>query len=262
MERLFSPCTRLHDILESVGRLEWFQGHSEGLQELNLDVSTEELLSAERAFTYADLYAMLGNADTVAWLTPHAAVAREDGGAMYSWGWLDESCSFLFIVDGKEINAFARSPEHSLEICDVVLRLLAASVVHSVDLRKFCTPGAVINAPALVYLMEQCRSLKVLKLDRLALDEDHCLVLGAYSRPDLEIELIQCKLTSAGTSALAEILGRNQGPTRLELCNVNNFVVTDGLRGNTRLKSLIPFFAANHSVGNREALAIADALRD
>jgi hypothetical protein len=29
------------------------------LQELDLDVSTEELLSAERAFTYADLYAML-----------------------------------------------------------------------------------------------------------------------------------------------------------------------------------------------------------
>jgi hypothetical protein len=51
MERLFSPCTRLRDTLE----LEEF------FEELNLDVSTEELLSAERAFTYADLYAMLGN---------------------------------------------------------------------------------------------------------------------------------------------------------------------------------------------------------
>jgi hypothetical protein len=63
-------------MLESQGRLEGFRGDPELLQEVNLDVSTEELLSAERAFTYADLYAMLGKRDTIAWLTPHAAVAR------------------------------------------------------------------------------------------------------------------------------------------------------------------------------------------
>jgi hypothetical protein len=62
MERQFSPCTRLYDILENQGRLERFRDHHPvGLQELNLDVSIEVLLSAERAFTYADLYAMLGN---------------------------------------------------------------------------------------------------------------------------------------------------------------------------------------------------------
>jgi hypothetical protein len=70
MERLFSPCTRLHDILESQGHLQPL----ENANELNLDVSTEELLDAERAFTYADLYAMLGNRDVVAWLTPNAAL--------------------------------------------------------------------------------------------------------------------------------------------------------------------------------------------
>jgi hypothetical protein len=76
MERLFSPCTRLRDILESQGHL----GPPETLQELNLDVSTAELLSAESAFTYADfLYAMLGNRNMMAWLTPHAAVVRADG---------------------------------------------------------------------------------------------------------------------------------------------------------------------------------------
>jgi hypothetical protein len=74
MERLFSPCTRYRDILE----LEGVRHHHEGFRELNLDVSTQEFLSAERAFTYADLYAMLGNGETVAWLTPHAAVAHEN----------------------------------------------------------------------------------------------------------------------------------------------------------------------------------------
>jgi hypothetical protein len=38
---------------------------------LNLDVSTDEVLSAETAFTYADSYAMLANENAVVWLTPH-----------------------------------------------------------------------------------------------------------------------------------------------------------------------------------------------
>jgi hypothetical protein len=80
MDHLFSPCTRLHDILESQFSVEVLRyNRAERLQELNLNVSTEELLSAERAFTYADLYAMLGNQNTFAWLTPHAAVVPVDG---------------------------------------------------------------------------------------------------------------------------------------------------------------------------------------
>jgi hypothetical protein len=86
MEHLFSPCTRLSDLLESRGR----EGHREWLQELNLDVSTEDLISARRAFTYADLHALLENEDTVAWLTPHTAVAREDGKGLNYWEELDE----------------------------------------------------------------------------------------------------------------------------------------------------------------------------
>jgi hypothetical protein len=82
MERLFSPCTRLRDSLESQGpRLEEVSRQDyEPLQELNLNVSTEAFLSAERAFTYApDLYALVGNRKTVAWLTPYAAVVCVDG---------------------------------------------------------------------------------------------------------------------------------------------------------------------------------------
>jgi hypothetical protein len=41
------------------------------LSELNLNVSTEELL-AERAFTYADLYAVLEVNMRFLWLTPQA----------------------------------------------------------------------------------------------------------------------------------------------------------------------------------------------
>jgi hypothetical protein len=261
MERLFSPCTRLLDILES---LPFTEGIRDPLidcsQELNLDVATEELLSAERAFTYADVYAMLGNR-RLAWLTPHASVVRANGGEVWS-SVLQGRCIFRLNVDGKELNAFARAPEHLLEICDVILRLLAASVVHSILLQKWNSGGDTmfINATSLAYLMEQCQSLKALTLQELDLDENHCRVFGAYSRPGLEIELVSCQLTRAGTSALAQILGRNQGPTKLILCDINYSVLANGLLGNSRLKSL--HFSNRPGNDNQELLAIAGALKE
>jgi hypothetical protein len=285
MERLFSPCTRYRDMLESQGRLELFRGHTEQLNELNLEVSTEELLSAERAFAYADLLAMSGNQSTVLWLTPHAAVARLATERRhhfwfqlrhYYWLELNRPYRFIFSADGKGIVALARSPEHLLEICDVVLRLLARSVVSSVKLHSWNDRVAWITAPNLASLMEQCPSLKVLSLQDLRMDENHCRVLGAFSRKDLEINLKSCILTRAGANALVEVLGRNQGPTEINHCNIDCFVLLNGLRGNSRLKSLAPrlfddrgrdyqerlVLASSCSDGvNRQALAIAGMLK-
>jgi hypothetical protein len=115
-----------------------------------------------------------------------------------------------------------------LEICDVVLRFLAMSVVHSVQSNHWSIHAALINAPNLAYLMEQCQSLKLLSLEKIDLDEDHIRVVGTYSRPGLEIVLDDCTITSARTSALAEVLGRNQGPTKLyftPFCSIDNFVL-------------------------------------
>jgi hypothetical protein len=100
------------------------------------------------------------------------------------------------------------SHEHLLEICDVLLRLLAASVVHSVILRKRSSRDGYlsINAPTLAYLMEKCQTLNFLSLQDLALDENHCRLLGAYSRPGLEIKLTGCAITGSGARALAEVL--------------------------------------------------------
>jgi hypothetical protein len=108
----------------------------------------------------------------------------------------------------------------------------------------------------------RCQSLKFLSLQDLEIDENHCRVLGDYSRPDLEIVLQRCKITNAGSKALAEVLGRNQGPTKLDNCKIDNFVLADGLRGNSRLKSLRPRFSSSPGDVNREVLAIADTLRE
>jgi hypothetical protein len=264
MDHLFSPCTRLHDLVESQGRLEEVrQSHPEPLQEVNLNEPTEELLSTERGFTYTDLHSMLGKGDTVAWLTPHAGIARKYGKAMRFLKKLDASYRFCFTVDGKDIVAFARSSEHLSEICDVVLRLLAVSVVHSVEIETWgCPDDALIGAPTLAYLMEQCQSLRVLTLQSLKMDENHCRVLGAYARRDLEISLECCKFTDAGKSALAEVLGRNRGPTKLHSCIIDNVVLANGLRGNSRLKSLKLRFSRNVEVADRQLHAITDALRE
>jgi hypothetical protein len=92
----------------------------------------------------------------------------------------------------------ARSIEALSEICDAVLLLMAASVVHSVILRKPNAPYRTwINSASLSYLM-QCQSLKALLLRDLdPLDVDHCRVLGAHSRPGLEITLENCRITGA-----------------------------------------------------------------
>jgi hypothetical protein len=234
----------------------------EELRELSLNVSTDEFLSAERAFTFADLYAMLGNDETMAWMTPHAFVARSVRGLMFDHGTHE---SYHFAADGNKIAAMARSPEHMLEICNVVLRLLAVSAVHSVSLCKWMyrLDIALNFAATLANLMEQCQTLKTLTLVDINMDENDCRVLGAYSRPDLEIGLINCKLTKAGTRALAEVLGRNQGPTKLEIYDLHNVVLADGLRGNSRLKVLILRISSGSRDGGRqEILAIATALRE
>jgi hypothetical protein len=70
------------------------------------------------------------------------------------------------------------------------------------------------------------------------MDENHCRVLGTtFSRPDLEIELLDCKLTSAGGLVWAQVIRRNQRPNKLDDCDIDDTVLTDVLRGNSHLKS-------------------------
>ena len=95
-------------------------------------------------------------------------------------------------------------------------------------------------------------------------EKNHSRVLGGYSRPGLEIVLICCSLTNTGAHAFAEILVRSQGKTKLHSCRIDNFVIADGLRGNSRLKIFSPHFSndLDVGVGNRQVLAITDAVRE
>jgi hypothetical protein len=62
---------------------------------------------------------------------------------------------------------------------------------------------------------------------------------------------------------LSEVLGRNQGPTKLNRCDIDISGLADGLRGNSRLKSLrTPYSSGSREFVNRLVLAIASALRE
>jgi hypothetical protein len=209
---------------------------------------------------------MLGNENAVLWLTPHAAVVRKYGVGFMCSIYLRDDYRFLLNVDGKAIHVLARSLEAFLEIVDVVRRLLLADVSEVNEL-KFSLGSCenekrFFSAASLGDLMEQCQSLKALALEQIDLDEDHFRVLEDFSRPGLEIELKRCRITGAAAAVLSGVLGRNQGPTKLVYCAIDNFVLVDGLRGNRRLKSLTPFISDNRAVGNENLLAIAGALRE
>jgi hypothetical protein len=195
----------------------------------------------------------------------HTAVFRENGLARSCFDLIEHGpCyQYSFVADGKQVAVLApRSSEALSEICDVVLRLLAASVVRSVLILKGTHEEHFINGPTLAYMMEQCQSLKTLTLMQIALNEDHCRALGAYSRSGLEIELKSCKLTSTGTSAFVEMLGRNEGPTMLDHCDIDNFVLANGLHGNSRLKTLRLFVSGSRDDNDQQGFVIASALRE
>jgi hypothetical protein len=135
--------------------------------------------------------------------------------------------------------------------------------------RDFSRHDAVFfDAPILAHLMEQCQSLKVLNFFHLnTLDEGQLRVLGDYSRPGLEIQLVRCVITEAATRELMQVLGSNQGPTMLLLCGIDEFVLAYGLRGNSSLKSLVMAlssegYSSDLDAGNREAIAIAGGLKE
>jgi hypothetical protein len=88
-----------------------------------------------------DLYAIIEDGDTSAWLTP------------------------------QRLPSLPRAFIGALRCCSSIVDI--AKTAHSVIIRQRSSlDGALINATILEYLMEQCQSLKFLSMQDLFLDED------------------------------------------------------------------------------------------
>jgi hypothetical protein len=143
---------------------------------------------------------MLGNENTVVWLTSQASVVRARGRGRLCPGYLHEQdYTFRVNVDGKgkEIHALARSSEEYSENLDVIRRLLLAeaSEVYELEFRNEFQSGQVafFNAPSFADLAEQFQSLKALTLKKIVMNEDFFRARGDFSRPGLKIKLENVK---------------------------------------------------------------------
>jgi hypothetical protein len=156
----------------------------------------------------------------------------------------------------------ARSVAALFEIVAAVRRLLLAraSEVYHLNLDNAGSlDETFFSAASLAHLMEQCQNLKALRLKHIALDEDRFRMLGDFSKPGLEIKVKTRQVAGAAAKVLVHILGCDQGPTKLASCDIGKFVLGDGLRGNSRLKSLrLPTFSHSED-GNPDILVIAGA---
>jgi hypothetical protein len=114
-----------------------------------------------------------------------------------------------------------------------------------------------ISAPDLAQLLKDRHVLKCLELEKLTLDEDHCRALAAASRPDLQINLLSCRITDAGARIFVESLRLNRGPTLLRDCHIDHAILAEALRGNRRVTSL-----AIHINNKHEWDLVAPALQE
>jgi hypothetical protein len=107
------------------------------------------------------------------------------------------SCCFVSRPMVRNI-VFARSHRAFMEICDVVLRLLAASVVHSAILK---TTGLAAWMNASFGVSDGALpSLKCLTLEKLSMDESHCRAWHLFeTRSRDRAETLS--ITGAGASA-------------------------------------------------------------
>jgi hypothetical protein len=93
-------------------------------------------------------------------------------------------CAFV-MVKGSRLGSLRRAFIGNLQM--FFSSIVAASVVHSVVIDGVMYRSVMYRStPSLAYLMERCKSLKVLTLKESKMDEITVL-LGAYSRPGLRL---------------------------------------------------------------------------
>jgi hypothetical protein len=135
---------------------------------------------------------------------------------------------------GESVSLFAWAPRTAVELtlaCNLVVRLLATSMkLRTIEV-------GWISAPDLSQLLKASRPcLAKITLNEGFLGEDHCRVLAAASRPGLDIVLKHCRIVKAGARIFAGSLRLNQGPTEMNVCDIDNAILAEALRGKRLLE--------------------------
>jgi hypothetical protein len=233
MEDLFAPTTRLRDLYRAARE----RAHAVWATEEEIDALVElELITGSSVedtflhcgFTWSGFYSWARG--KMVWLSPDVFFSLS---GVYK-GPQTEYRRFLSVrtkandeedtsQESKSLHVFARSEAHTTVASDILLQLLTTGDSRKVELSASDddTNRFPISGLAFSYFLAQSRNLRNLSLGYFALDTCHCRAIDALARTDLEIELVNCKLTESGEDILLECIRQNRGPTELINCHID-----------------------------------------
>jgi hypothetical protein len=249
MQRFFAPCHRYNDLFrqeKGFGLKRGDDPHTTSdadLKGIELIVDIEDVFAGGFSFWDWSKFVHQGRGRIV-WISERACISIKClfGVEIFQRVSVDFEASDSAGESGSLV-VCALDGEELASACNLVLRLLLTSK----KLSKIEVYS--ISAPDLSELLKAPRPcLEKLTLKSSTLDEDHCRVLAAASRPGLEIVLENCKITNAGARIFAESFRLNQGPTKLICCRINSEILAEAMRGNTVVNTLTLKYVETHEL--------------
>jgi hypothetical protein len=252
MDAFFAPSTRFRDRYNDQYR-DQYRERQEDFNDLVEVELTQGCVAGEillhRGFTWKDFYSVANG--KIVWINPDVFFDLSLIGTRYQRDYrrfLTVSAGGLEsneVVDMGvfEVGVYASSIAFSTMACSILLQLLATCQSRKITLvtgdDSYDFPVSAIAFSH--FLMQSSRSLKVLCMWRIRLNEYHCHAIDASTRTDLQINLgMSCELTELGEIVLLGSIRQNRGPTGLHRVNVNARRLADALRGSSRVTIFTP----------------------
>jgi hypothetical protein len=232
LESLFRPSTRFKG------------GRTTGLPQNFTEVeflpylTTEDIL-ASTGITWNDFRRFAH--DKLVWMTPGAYIISSEHhfGGLYpiavEVGAKDETSGMCV-----RVRSGTASTQTASATCNFLICLLASSEKRAIYMKGSSRPLLPISGPVLSQLFDHSRgSLREVTLRDMIFDEEHITVLA--SSPLQELVLRGCRFSDdeACRNAFRHWLQDSRGPTEMNRCVIDSDVLSEAMRGNSRLGKLL-----------------------
>jgi hypothetical protein len=254
LESLFRPSTRFRG-----GRK---TGLAQNFTEVELlpYLITEDILAT--GITWNDFRRF--SHGKLVWMTPGAYIisSRHHFGGLYpiavEVGAKDDTAGVCV-----RVRPGTASTQTASATCNFLIRLLASSEKRAVYMKGSSRPLLPVSGPALSQLFDHSRgSLREVTLRDMILNEEHIRILA--SSPLQELVLRGCRFSDneACRTAFRHWLQSGGGPTELYRCLIDSDVLSDAMRGNSRLGKLLLSPERASIADDREMSLLVSALAE
>jgi hypothetical protein len=233
LESLFRPSKRFR-----AGRK---TGLAQNFTEVELlpHLTTEDILAT--GITWNDFRRFAH--DKFVWMTPGAYIisSTHHFGGLYpivvEVGAKDDSAGMCV-----RVRPGAATTQTASATCNFLIRMLASSEKRAVYMKGSSRPLLPISGPTLSQLFEHSRgTLREVTLREMILTEEHIRVLAIAAPQEVALVLKACKFSDdeACRNAFRHWLQSGEGPAELYRCVIDPDVLSDAMRGNSRLGKLL-----------------------